>query len=53
MSKHRRPGLGARLLATSDEARVGWHIADYSAFLFRAKVTEYSVGTDARFKADR
>ena len=30
----RRPGLGARPLATSDEARAGWYIADYSAFLF-------------------
>ena len=30
----RRPGLGARLLATSDDARAGWYIADFSAFLF-------------------
>ena len=29
----RRPGLGARLLATSDEARARGYIADYSAFL--------------------
>ena len=29
-----------RLLATSDEARAGWYIADYSAFRFRAQVTE-------------
>ena len=41
----RRPGLGARLLATSDEARAGWYIADYSAFLFRAQVTEYWLAT--------
>ena len=38
----RRPGLGARLLARSDDARAGWYIADYSAFLFRAQVTEES-----------
>ena len=48
----RRPGLGARLLATSDEARAGWCIADCSAFLFRAQVTEDSdsVGTEARLR---
>ena len=48
----RRPGLGARLLATSDEARAGWYIADYSAFHFRAQVTEESVGTSS-FEGDR
>ena len=31
----RRPGLGARLFATSDDARAGWYISAYSAFLFR------------------
>ena len=41
----RRPGLGARLLATSDEARAGWYIADYSAFHFGAQVTEYWLET--------
>ena len=41
----RRPGLGARPLATSDEARAGWYIADYSAFLLRAQVTEYRLET--------
>ena len=46
----RRQGLGARLLAMSDEARAGWYIADYSAFLFRAQVAEDSVGTEARLK---
>ena len=48
----RRPGLGARLLATFDDARAGWYIADYSAFLFRAQVTEESVGTSS-FEGDR
>ena len=33
-----------------EEARAGWYIADYSAFLFRAQVTEDSVGTEARLK---
>ena len=40
----RRPGLGARLLATSDEARAGWYIADYIAFLFSAQITVQAVG---------
>ena len=39
-----RAGLGARLLATSDEARAGWYIADYSAFLFSAQITVQAVG---------
>ena len=47
----RRPGLGARLLATSDDAWAGWYIADYSAFLFRAQVSEDS-GTEAWFEGD-
>ena len=37
----------------SDEARAGWYIADYSAFLFRAQVTGDSVETEARFEGDR
>ena len=39
-----RPGLGARLLVTSDEARAEWCLADYSAFLFRAQVAD--IGQD-------
>ena len=40
----RRAGLGARLLATSDEARARWYIADYSAFLFSVQITVQAVG---------
>ena len=45
----RRAGLGARLLAPPDEARTGWYIADYSAFRFRAQVSEVtSICSDLR-----
>ena len=49
----RRLGLGAKLLATSNEARAGCQaggtLPDYSAFLFRAQVTVYRLGAK-RFK---
>ena len=43
----RRPGLGARLPATSDEAWAGWYIADYSTFLFSTQITVYQLGFEA------
>ena len=43
----RRPGLRARLLAMSDDARARWYMADYSAFRFRAQVTGYSFRTSS------
>ena len=40
----RRPGLGARLLATSDEARAGWFVNDQFERFFLSQLAK--LGTD-------